>query len=160
MVVRLLIWDETESEYAWNNLLQLLDSYPLQVETKERSVNILAKLIIITSNVHPHELFGNKPNNNAFLRRLTLCLIFTGAIYQDIVVRNTRFWLAERSGTMSQKGLSNTRPGHYAMLNISLLYLRQCNATHAQILQINMLYHHTQQPLQNSLPARHSIRVQ
>ena len=81
-----IIWDEIEQEYPWNNLLQLLDRYPMKVEVKGSSSEMLAKLIIITSNFSPENLFGTKMNYMALKRRLTLILNFTGPIYPDITL--------------------------------------------------------------------------
>ena len=81
-----VIWDEIEAEYPWNNLLQLLDRYPMKVEVKGSSAEMVAKLIIITSNFSPENLFGTKLNFLALKRRLTLILNFTGPIYEDITM--------------------------------------------------------------------------
>ena len=81
-----VIWDEIEQDYPWNNLLQVLDRYPMTVEVKGGHTSMLARLIIITSNFSPEELFGDKQNYTALKRRLTLILNFTNIIYPDIVL--------------------------------------------------------------------------
>lgn len=56
--------------------LKLLDRYPLLVETKGGSKNFRSKTIIFTSNFNPEHWFVEKPNRDAFMRRITEIIEF------------------------------------------------------------------------------------
>lgn len=59
--------------YGWLRyafLLQLLDRYPLRVETKGGSMEFVSKRIFITSNKHPRDWYPNIDDVNAMFRRL------------------------------------------------------------------------------------------
>jgi hypothetical protein len=62
--------------YGWlplDDLLRLLDRYPLYIETKGGTTQFLAKLVIFTSNKHPDDWYKNIPDvhRDALTRRLT-----------------------------------------------------------------------------------------
>lgn len=81
-----LIWDELTEEFPITLLLQILDRYELQVETKGGYVNFNPKLIIITTNYSPGETFINinEKHMQALHRRINHCLEFQGPIYSDL----------------------------------------------------------------------------
>nr|ATP66720.1 Rep [Rodent circovirus] len=66
--------------YGWlpfDDLLRLLDRYPLRVETKGGTVNFVAKRIFITSNKFPHEWYSEEiTNKDAMYRRLSVVWSF------------------------------------------------------------------------------------
>jgi len=59
-----VIWDEFKGQYPFQDLLRVLDSTPLLVETKGSSVQYTADTICFTSNFHPSEWYN--PENIHF----------------------------------------------------------------------------------------------
>jgi len=53
-----VIWDEFKGQYPFQDLLRVLDSTPLSVETKGASVSYVAECICFTSNFHPSEWYN------------------------------------------------------------------------------------------------------
>lgn len=70
-----VIIDDYYGQFKYSFMLQLLDRYPLRVNTKGGTVNFVAKRIFITSNKHPSEWYNYDKFNQhawtAFERRLT-----------------------------------------------------------------------------------------
>lgn len=52
-----VVLDEYRSGLTWTDFLQLLDAYPMDVQTKGQVVPMLAKQIIITTNCTPCQLY-------------------------------------------------------------------------------------------------------
>lgn len=56
-----VIWDEfTGGSYPFRELLRILDSAPLALETKGSSVQFFASLVIFTSNLHPRDWYNEE----------------------------------------------------------------------------------------------------
>jgi len=53
-----VVWDEFKGHYPYQDLLRVLDSTPLTVETKGASVQYVADTICFTSNFHPSEWYN------------------------------------------------------------------------------------------------------
>jgi len=53
-----VVWDEFKGYYGFQDLLRVLDSTPLSVETKGSSVQFVAETICFTSNFHPSEWYN------------------------------------------------------------------------------------------------------
>ena len=64
-----VIIDDFYGWMKWSLLLQLLDRYPLRVQTKGGTTSFLAKHIVMTSNSHPRDWYTNKFCNYGALRR-------------------------------------------------------------------------------------------
>lgn len=77
----IVIWDEIPRDYPWDELLHLLDRYPLKVEVKGGFAEFNSTMIIITSNFTPAALFGRYENYRALERRITLLLHCPNNIY-------------------------------------------------------------------------------
>lgn len=54
-----IIFDEFRGDYKFGDLLRILDSTPLSVESKGSSVSIQARTIVFTSNFHPSEWYSS-----------------------------------------------------------------------------------------------------
>jgi len=82
----LVIWDELDKDFPFTLLLQLLDRYELKVETKGGYVNFNAKLIIITTNYSPREIFTSTEEKHlcALERRINHYLQLDGPAFQDL----------------------------------------------------------------------------
>jgi len=52
-----VVWDEFQGQYPFRDLLRVLDSSPLTVESKGSHVNFLAKWVVFTSNYHPRDWY-------------------------------------------------------------------------------------------------------
>ena len=83
---RVVIWDEIEATYSFEQLLGILDRYHVIVETKGGHVTFNSSYIIITSNLYPTAIFNHVCNDHklALLRRITLLLECEGPIFQDM----------------------------------------------------------------------------
>lgn len=53
-----VVWDEFRGQYPFRDLLRVLDSTPLTVETKGASCQYVADTICFTSNFHPSEWYN------------------------------------------------------------------------------------------------------
>lgn len=89
--------------YGWlpfNQLLNILDRYPLHVETKGGSVRFISKFVLITSNVHPREWYkegfaSGRCNYDALERRIDALHEFVDKdtipiIHKDVISPNLR----------------------------------------------------------------------
>ena len=56
---RMVIWDEIESNYNFEQLLGLLDRYPMRVESKGGHIEFNSKMINITINLYPTAIFNH-----------------------------------------------------------------------------------------------------
>lgn len=56
-----VVWDEFTGQYPFRDLLRILDSTPLSVESKGSSVQFVANTVIFTSNFHPKDWYN--PDN-------------------------------------------------------------------------------------------------
>lgn len=68
-----IINDIRQDTLQFNELLQLTDRHPVQVEIKGSSRQFKSEVIIITSSKHPRNIYKNKyidDNNNQLLRRI------------------------------------------------------------------------------------------
>ena len=83
----LVIWDELNKDFPFTLLLQILDRYELRVETKGGYKNFNPKLIIITTNYSPEEIYceTDEKHMNALKRRINHYIQFTGPIYTDLI---------------------------------------------------------------------------
>lgn len=55
-----VVWDEfSGSSYPFRELLRILDSTPLQLESKGSSVQFVADFIIFTTNIHPKDWYSS-----------------------------------------------------------------------------------------------------
>lgn len=52
-----VVWDEFQGQYPYRDLLRVLDSTPLSVESKGAHVNFNAKYVCFTSNYHPRDWY-------------------------------------------------------------------------------------------------------
>jgi len=52
-----VVWDEFQGQYPFRDLLRILDSSPLTVESKGSHVNFVAKWVVFTSNYHPRDWY-------------------------------------------------------------------------------------------------------
>jgi len=52
-----VVWDEFQGQYPFRDLLRILDSSPLSVETKGSSTQFTAKTVCFTSNYHPRDWY-------------------------------------------------------------------------------------------------------
>jgi len=52
-----VVWDEFQGQYPFRDLLRVLDSSPLSVESKGSHVNFTAKWVVFTSNFHPRDWY-------------------------------------------------------------------------------------------------------
>lgn len=66
-----VIIDEFYGQLRWSFVLQLLDRYPLRVETKGGCVPFVSRRIIITSNREPSQWYKSSIDPAPLLRRLT-----------------------------------------------------------------------------------------
>ena len=82
----MVIWDEIEATYSFEQLLGILDRYHVIVETKGGHVTFNSSYIIITSNLYLTAIFNHVCNDHklALLRRITLLLECEGPIFQDM----------------------------------------------------------------------------
>lgn len=76
-----IILDDFYGWIAYNELLRLLDRYPLLVETKGGHCNVNCKAIVITSNKEPSEWYShlvekNKIDIRALYRRITKYMLW------------------------------------------------------------------------------------
>lgn len=53
-----VVWDEFKGQYPFQELLRVLDSTPLLVETKGSHTQFVADTIVFTSNFHPSEWYS------------------------------------------------------------------------------------------------------
>lgn len=53
-----VVWDEFRGQYAFGDLLRILDSTPLTLETKGASCQFVAETVCFTSNFHPSEWYN------------------------------------------------------------------------------------------------------
>lgn len=56
-----VVWDEFTGQYPFRDLLRILDSTPLAVESKGSTVQFVADTVIFTSNFHPKDWYN--PDN-------------------------------------------------------------------------------------------------
>lgn len=116
--------------YGWipfDYMLRLCDRYPMTGETKGGVVNIVPKVLIITSNQSPAEwyrgVFKKCPEfEKAFSRRID-------EIYEyvDMGVRVTREWKScGGTSVSSDEGASNGVQGQYVIQNID--FCNQCSS--------------------------------
>jgi len=73
---KVVVLDDFQGGIKFRTLLRMLDSYPLQVETKGSTVMFNPNIIVITSNKNPNEWYFNKPedvnhDHSPLLRRVT-----------------------------------------------------------------------------------------
>jgi len=67
-----VLLDDFKAWFPWSYLMQLLDRYPMQVETKGGFVHMRATRFIITCNVHPAQWYhSDKCPFEALARRVT-----------------------------------------------------------------------------------------
>jgi len=79
-------------------LLNILDRYPMRVETKGGSRQLLAKTIVITTNKHPNDLYNVNEDKEQLLRRIDNILFFgNGNGNGNEVVGNTNATTFEES---------------------------------------------------------------
>jgi len=68
-----VVWDEFKGQYPYRDLLRILDSTPLTLETKGASCQFTSKIVIFTSNFHPSKWYADDVANctwdNSPLRR-------------------------------------------------------------------------------------------
>ncbi len=79
---KVVLFDEFEGEMPLTSLLRILDRYALKVPTKGGYVQLVADIIIVTSNSHPREWYtweGRENKEAALMRR------FTGGIRKFVV---------------------------------------------------------------------------
>jgi len=55
-----VIWDEFKGQYPYRDLLRILDSTPLTLETKGASCQFTSGIVIFTSNHHPSEWYSDE----------------------------------------------------------------------------------------------------
>jgi len=66
--------DEFYGGFRWTYLLNLLDRFPMRVETKGGYVNFAPKRIFITSNRHPSTWYSHEyADVGALMRRIEVC---------------------------------------------------------------------------------------
>lgn len=53
-----VVWDEFTGQYPFRDLLRILDSTPLSVESKGSSIQFVADTVIFTSNFHPKDWYN------------------------------------------------------------------------------------------------------
>ncbi|XP_037704550.1 uncharacterized protein LOC119543674 [Choloepus didactylus] len=78
-----VILDDFYGWLAFDDLLRLLDRYPLRVETKGGTVSFLAKRVFITSNKSPAEWYSSEFCLDALYRTLTKLHWFDGNAFID-----------------------------------------------------------------------------
>jgi len=54
-----VVWDEFQGQYPFRDLLRVLDSSPLSVESKGSSVQFTARYVVFTSNYHPCDWYDS-----------------------------------------------------------------------------------------------------
>lgn len=67
---KLVVMDEYKSWLPWSVFLQLMDEYPLQVETKGGNTQMRAEIVAFTSNVWPRNWYKEEHPFEAFKRRV------------------------------------------------------------------------------------------
>lgn len=67
---KVVLIDEFKGQIEYTYLLQLLDRYPMQVQTKGGWTNFCPKTIIITSNYHPSNWYLNIADCSPLMRRI------------------------------------------------------------------------------------------
>lgn len=70
-----VVWDEFTGQYPFRDLLRILDSTPLSVESKGSTVQFVADLVIFTSNFHPKDWYhpdhvGHRWDDSPLNRRI------------------------------------------------------------------------------------------
>lgn len=65
-----VVLDDFYGWLPWSTLLNMLDRYPMKVQTKGGMVNFCPKRIFITSNKPPEEWYSNPHDMQALLRRI------------------------------------------------------------------------------------------
>lgn len=85
-----IILDDFYGWLPWQELLHIMDRYPLQTQTKGGTVRFLAKNLAITSNTPPDNWYKPNPNiqMEAFYRRVDRYAIF-GPLQNG---QSTQFW--------------------------------------------------------------------
>lgn len=68
-----VIWDDFSGAH-YQTILNVTDRYPLLVQSKGGNNNFLAKLLIFTSNQKPEEVYSERTEVSALLRRINLIL--------------------------------------------------------------------------------------
>lgn len=53
-----VVWDEFKGQYPFRDLLRILDSTPLTLESKGSSCQFNSKIVIFTSNFHPRDWYS------------------------------------------------------------------------------------------------------
>ena len=83
----MVIWDEIESNYNFEQLLGLLDRHPKRNESKDGHIEFNIKMIIITSNLYPTAIFNHvcEEQKLALLGRINILLECNGPIYEALI---------------------------------------------------------------------------
>lgn len=55
-----VVWDEFKGQYPYRNLIRILDSTPLTMESKGSSVQFTSKIVVFTSNFHPADWYDDE----------------------------------------------------------------------------------------------------
>jgi len=66
----IVVIDEFYGWIPYDTLLRLLDRYPMRGEGKGTTVNLVPRMVIITSNSAPEAWYPNVPDTSALMRRL------------------------------------------------------------------------------------------
>lgn len=67
---RMTVLDDFKSWFPWTELMQLLDAYGMQVQTKGGYVEFTSELIYITTNFHPDNWYSENYPMEALFRRI------------------------------------------------------------------------------------------
>lgn len=105
------------SKMSLSYLLQLLDRYPLRVEVKCSSVNLLAETIILTTNIHPWEWYDYSDREGqykALARRIKTVMWYTHFNEPPVKLTHESFFesypLAQHSSLSSVFELEPIKP--------------------------------------------------
>lgn len=55
-----VVWDEFKGQYPYRDLLRILDSTPLTLETKGATCQFTSKIVVFTSNFHPKDWYDEE----------------------------------------------------------------------------------------------------
>lgn len=84
---KVVIFDDFDADIPHCQFLRIVDKYPLKVEVKGSSIEMLGRRFIITANKHPREWWPHLTLDQkcALRRRITKLVRFTGfGVYQEI----------------------------------------------------------------------------
>ena len=80
-----VVWNEfSGSQVSYRELLQILDRYPYEIETKGGTRQFLARTLVITSRQHPTDCYdSNIVDEKELMRRIEYCKELTIKIEPD-----------------------------------------------------------------------------